>query len=346
MSFDRLKEYSEPDFALLQKPNCHVLAKQKDRIWYKGRIVCCDFDAKTCRVRLDQNKKEVECAFADLLPQIRGWFVLFCLCAFFLCYFTIDDNHSSSDSDDDTSDSDQELDETDALQKPNQNGIHQTPIEWEQHTKGFGSRIMQKFGYIIGTGLGKNGEGIVQPVSAQILPAGRSLDHCMELREKANGDRNLFSVERRLKQTKKLQEQRNVKAYEREVRNTADVFHFMNETVLAGIPSGSGGSQPKKGEAKSTAVPPPTNQQDLKSHSNKNLNVTSYKIEQDIRKVEHEIYKLRESLTRHKSGTPIYEQFVRKLDEQTGALSALRRSESSVAREQAFRKDKSKLTIF
>lgn len=199
---------------------------------------------------------------------------------------------------------------------------------------------MQKFGYIIGTGLGKNNEGIVHPVSAQILPVGRSLDHCMELREKANGDRDLFSVERRLKRKKKIQEQRNVKAYEREVRNV-DVFSFMNDTVFAGIASGSG--------SQSMAINVPKVQptkQDLKAHSNKNLNVTSYKIEQDIRRVEQEIYKLNESMTRHKNGTPISEQLRRKLAEQTRTLNELKRSESSVAREQAFRKDKSKLTIF
>lgn len=218
------------------------------------------------------------------------------------------------------------------------------PIEWEKHTKGFGSRIMQKFGYVIGTGLGKNNEGIVQPVCAQILPVGRSLDHCMELREKANGDRDLFSVERRLKRNKRAQEQRNVKAYEREVRNNVDVFSFMNDTVFAGMSSGSGGGSQKGAAAPPTGVQP--TKQDLKSHSNKNLNVTGYKIEQDIRKVEQEIYKLRESMTRHKCGTPIFDQLRRKLDDQTGTLNELKRSESNVAREQAFRKDKSKLTIF
>lgn len=34
---------------------------------------------------------------------------------------------------------------------------------------------MQKMGYVIGTGLGKNAEGIIEPVTAVILPAGKSL---------------------------------------------------------------------------------------------------------------------------------------------------------------------------
>lgn len=35
--------------------------------------------------------------------------------------------------------------------------------EWERYTKGFGSKMLQKFGYVLGTGLGNNGEGIVDP---------------------------------------------------------------------------------------------------------------------------------------------------------------------------------------
>lgn len=34
---------------------------------------------------------------------------------------------------------------------------------------------MQKMGYIVGTGLGKNAEGRIDPVTAVILPQGKSL---------------------------------------------------------------------------------------------------------------------------------------------------------------------------
>lgn len=34
---------------------------------------------------------------------------------------------------------------------------------------------MQKMGYIVGTGLGKHAEGRIDPVTAVILPAGKSL---------------------------------------------------------------------------------------------------------------------------------------------------------------------------
>ena len=37
---------------------------------------------------------------------------------------------------------------------------------WEKHTSGFGSRMLNKMNYVPGQGLGKKGEGIVNPVKA------------------------------------------------------------------------------------------------------------------------------------------------------------------------------------
>lgn len=58
------------------------------------------------------------------------------------------------------------------------------------------------------------------------------LDHCMELRENAGGDENLFSVERRMrKQQQKLEQQRQ-KQYQREKeREENNVFNFINATL-------------------------------------------------------------------------------------------------------------------
>lgn len=218
--------------------------------------------------------------------------------------------------------------------------------EWEKHTKGFGSRMMQKFGYVIGTGLGQNGEGIIVPISAQILPPGRSLDHCMELRAQANGDKDLFSVERKLKHRKKKQEQINVKAYEREKQKT-DVFSFINDNIFSNVSSSSSTSnQTPETVLKNNGAATKKQQECFKNHTEKNLNVAGLKISEEIRKMEREIQKVKESIGRHSAGTPVFNKLKVQLNEKSSELAALKKSEMSVANEQLFRKGKSKLTIF
>lgn len=204
-------------------------------------------------------------------------------------------------------------------------------------SKGFGSKILQKFGYVVGTGLGQNGEGIVVPISAQVLPPGRSLDHCMALREQANGDKNLFSVERKLKRQQERQEIINAKAYEREKQNH-DIFNFLNQNILNSMPSTSGNQSMSK-DLKRPKL-------DMKTQTNRKLNVESLKIGEDIRRMEKEIQKLQESLRRQKDGTQMSQQLNMQLDIRKTELDRMKKSESCLQKEQNLRKDKSKLTIF
>ncbi|KAI9190957.1 hypothetical protein LWI28_001422 [Acer negundo] len=46
---------------------------------------------------------------------------------------------------------------------------------FEKHTKGFGSKMMAKMGFVEGTGLGKDSQGIVNPLAAVRLPKSRGL---------------------------------------------------------------------------------------------------------------------------------------------------------------------------
>lgn len=225
---------------------------------------------------------------------------------------------------------------------------------WEAHTKGFGSRILQKFGYIVGTGLGNNGEGIVVPISAQVLPPGRSLDHCMTLREQANGDKDLFSVEKRLKRQQQRQERQNVKAYDREKQREDNIFNFLNQSILNSMPSTSSMNYNTNAAAAAAAMlmkdtnrpaskPSPF---DYKAETSRKLNVESLRIGEDIRRMEREIQKLQESLRRQKDGTQMSQQLNMQLDIRKTELDRMKKSESCLQKEQNLRKDKTKLTIF
>ncbi|KAK1400076.1 R3H domain-containing protein [Heracleum sosnowskyi] len=46
---------------------------------------------------------------------------------------------------------------------------------FERHTKGFGSKLMAKMGFVEGTGLGRDSQGIVNPLVASRLPKSRGL---------------------------------------------------------------------------------------------------------------------------------------------------------------------------
>lgn len=57
-------------------------------------------------------------------------------------------------------------------------------------------------------------------------------DHCMGLRENSGGDKDLFSVERRLKRQERKMKQLRERQYEREKRRERNnIFNFINSTI-------------------------------------------------------------------------------------------------------------------
>lgn len=282
---------------------------------------------------MDQTRKQIDVDFDQVMPLLQN-------------EAAAGSPPTTDDEDDDGIDDDDDYETMHRAQMIEQSLLNpaadQALGEWERHTKGFGSKMMQKFGYIIGTGLGSDGRGIVVPISAQILPAGRSLDHCMALREAANGDRNLFSVEKRLKQQQRRQQAASARAYERQTQQV-DLFSFMNSRI-----GGGGGKDAEKGSmtTATTTATSTTTTTNFKDHSSKNLNVAGLKISEEIRRLERDIRKLREAQRRHKADTPVYGKLHAQLQDRDRELVALKKSEKSVANEQMFRKDKNKLTIF
>ncbi|CAD6997655.1 unnamed protein product [Ceratitis capitata] len=319
---EKLGPYTEPNFERLAR-NCVVLAKLPDRLWYRGHVICTNFVEQICRVRLDrndENSRERDFPFEDLLP------------------ISHEDDVSSSSTDEYCEDDDRDYLE-DMNDQKRENIIERSlfelnstePLgEWEKHTRGIGSKIMAKMGYVHGTGLGSDGSGIVVPVSAQILPQGCSLDRCMEIREAANGEKDFYSVEKKLRIQQKKQEGINAKAYERETRRT-DVFSFINENILGG------NTEMRKKIQKNTS---------LSNETMKSLNVASVRIADDIRRKEREILKLQKSIERNPTGSDISKRLHQQLQSKTQELNNLRKEENILTKEQTSRKIKDKLYVF
>ncbi|KXS16826.1 hypothetical protein M427DRAFT_55169 [Gonapodya prolifera JEL478] len=60
---------------------------------------------------------------------------------------------------------------------PPHSSSHPPLAEWESHTRGIASRLMLRMGFVPGTGLGKDGQGRVEPVEVEIRGAGWGLDY-------------------------------------------------------------------------------------------------------------------------------------------------------------------------
>lgn len=190
---------------------------------------------------------------------------------------------------------------------------------------------MAKMGYIYGSGLGTGGSGIITPVSAQFLPPGKSLDYCMELREAANGDKDLFNAEKKMQKNQRKQNVIRAKAYERESKRI-DVFSFINEKILA---------TPRNIEESSFL------KNSLHRQTSKSLNVESVKVADDIRRKEREIAAVKGSLKRNANGCgKLYNQLKQKLQVKRQELNVLQIEQKNLSQEQSSRKTKESLSVF
>lgn len=128
-----LKLYQMPDYKLLKK-RCHVLVKTENSLWKPGSVLECIRDLKTCQVKLHNSTKTVEVPFSDVLPPIH-------------------DGKEEPSSDLSTDDSESE-DEAEEVLCKNVLQIDDNFGEWEKFTTGFGSKMLEKYGYQTGEGLG------------------------------------------------------------------------------------------------------------------------------------------------------------------------------------------------
>lgn len=84
----------------------------------------------------------------------------------------------------------------------------------------------------------------------------------------------------------------------------------------------------------------------LRTESNRNLNVASFQIGENINRLEKEALKLKESLTKYAKDSILYNNIVMKYNEKQKELTNLKASEKNIVAEQNRRKTKAKLYVF
>ncbi|GFS03776.1 zinc finger CCCH-type with G patch domain-containing protein [Elysia marginata] len=200
-----LRPYQEPDHSKICE-GCRCLAKSTDEVWYPAMVVdiCDDHQVN---VKFDSGGREMTVLVEHVKP--------------------ITDEDENDDSDDDDEDADASISSLDTShtkehesKKKNKDDDEEDSDDglpvylwrpsqtteklgaWEAHTKGVGSRLMAKMGYIHGQGLGRSGEGRAEPVPIMLLPQGKSLDKIMELKELA-GNADLFNAMKKMEKRQK-----------------------------------------------------------------------------------------------------------------------------------------------
>ncbi|CRL01656.1 CLUMA_CG014878, isoform B [Clunio marinus] len=294
LPYSDLKPYHSSNYSLLKK-GCHALIKTEAGLWKPGIIMECNEDSRTCRVKMQNGGKVVEnCSYSDILPPL-------------------DNDSDSSDLSSDDSD-----EESGKFQSSSVFIIEDNFGEWEKYTIGFGTKMLAKLGFINGQGLGKNSDGITQPVSAKMYIPGKSLDFNME----HNENKGQKTVEEKLRRQSLKHQKRN----ERIQNRGNDVFDFIN--TIGSINSPTPGNSKKEGF-------------EVKTQSAAQLNIKNFKIEEEIKKVIKSLSQLKESLNRHKGDSIASKNIQKQITSKQNEIRDLERQLSDVNKEQSMRKDKS-----
>lgn len=332
VKLEDLREYIEPNYSSL-KMESPCLALFTDGLWYRAMIVDILEDHQYT-VAYDNYNETATLDMKDILPLHST-------------------DSDSSDDEEEENDGSLVLEQDESsgssseeemipryFMRPNQ--TTEALGVWEEHTRGIGSKLMAKMGYIIGQGLGKLSQGRSEPVPIHLIPQGKSLDKIMELKEKA-GDHDMFNV------TKKMGKKKHVKktneSSQKNVKSSNDVFHFINRKL--GGKKGNIKELIHHHNHKTKNAPVRILEKELSSRSDRNLNVQLLKTEEEIRKTESELSRLNQALKRHdKKDEGMAKQYRAKIAKTEHYLQELKTSERTIENHKTKRGHHKKLAIF
>ena len=313
-----LASYQEPDWSLLVK-GCRVLARDEKGVWARGRVT-----------EVTEIMGEVE----HLVTWDTGGQEP--------CVKTLEEILPLETVDGDSEEEDAEPGDP-ILESFVPTDIGSSGVkfgDWESHTRGLGSRLLLKMGWVVGSGLGQRGEGRVEPVTARLYPQGKGLDWCMDMREKY-GDSLGQDVEKIMKKEAREATKRSKQRAEAENRrdNSAkSLFDFINVNLSSGQASSSGIIKKSEKDKSKTLI---------KDESDEKIKLRKFKMSEQAGRLEKEILKLQESYSRHKGkDSTVASSISSKIQQKTAELNKINAAAKNLSKEEGSRKSKSKLSIF
>ena len=170
--------HRDPDYDSIVEGST-VLAKFKDGLWYRGVVEDVVKGNQFSVKFLHYNGVQL-LDLHSVYPIGNLTMLLFALTSKTLNGLTEQENEGDEDSDSSEISHDEEDDGQFTPRFMEEFKVSSTDKskalgDWEKHTKGIGSRLLAKMGYVPGSGLGKEGEGRLEPVQAMVFPPGRSL---------------------------------------------------------------------------------------------------------------------------------------------------------------------------
>ncbi|XP_077504333.1 zinc finger CCCH-type with G patch domain-containing protein isoform X2 [Amblyomma americanum] len=325
-----IREYSEPSFSNLKPGSPCLVRVEADGLWQLAAMECIGQEPDKIVVRLSHSGKTASVSVEDVFP--------------------LDDDgaEESSDVDDGSALAAEPLSITGGCEDEEDD----VPVvvwsastaaglplgAWEKHTKGIGSKLMEKMGYVWGQGLGIRGNGRTEPVEAVVLPAGKSLDKCMELKE-LGMEQDSAKVQRKMLLKMKREEEKIERRYHKAAKSES-VFDFLNGQIFVKQTAKSIGAQGNLQKEKNDS-------EALKSVSFRSLGIEALQVTEAIKKAQREIIRLGHSSARNKDRDKVmHAQVEKKIEEQRQLIRHLQSKEQSIAAEQQHRKGNDKLRIF
>ncbi|XP_010049852.2 zinc finger CCCH domain-containing protein 18 [Eucalyptus grandis] len=240
-------------------------------------------------------------------------------------YAEIGDEEESDSSSEQSDSSDYEEEDPQGLGfleiTANQRGVQtETAIfaKWENHTRGIASKMMANMGYREGMGLGRSGQGMVEPIPVKVLPPKQSLDDALKSNEQ---DKDHESQAKKRSRGGKRKREKKFAAAARAAKDAEerrpDVFSLIN-TQLAMHGEALNGKSAKK--------------QQLKDSGEKKIDrqaLVAY--DDEMKELRMRVEKLEEMVVRNKNDKIVCEAAMRKLAETRKTLAEAEAAHASAS---------------